>query len=294
MLQKLLHPSRVARLLACTSILILALGLGGCQTSGLSDITGSIGEKAEHRPRRRSAPRRRALPGTLSRQSEGCRRGAEIRQGAARDGTAVAGGCGARTGHHRPSRQQAAARRLWPRAGGQRQFPAGLRRARPRPQPRRSGLAAALGAGSDAGPTRPIRGGAAILCERAEDRARPAVGAVQSRTVLRAFEGSAEGRGDAAPRPWPCGDRSARARQSGAGGRPAGPSRRGRKDREGRPAARRGCRQRRAVEAHAVAEGQGERAGRGREDADRGRTDGRDRIRSVRQNALVAVRPSTP
>ncbi|WP_028346169.1 tetratricopeptide repeat protein [Bradyrhizobium murdochi] len=46
MLQKLSHPPRVTRLLACTSTLILALGLGGCQTSGLSDITGSIGEKA--------------------------------------------------------------------------------------------------------------------------------------------------------------------------------------------------------------------------------------------------------
>jgi Flp pilus assembly protein TadD len=55
MLQKSFHPSRVARLLACTSFLILALGLGGCQTSGLSDITGSLGEKAEPRaadPRR--------------------------------------------------------------------------------------------------------------------------------------------------------------------------------------------------------------------------------------------------
>src|SRR4029078_2977573 len=35
------------RLLACTSTLILALGLGSCQTSGLSDITGSIDEKAD-------------------------------------------------------------------------------------------------------------------------------------------------------------------------------------------------------------------------------------------------------
>src|SRR2546429_8085510 len=47
MRQKLLHPSRLARLLACTSTLILALGLGACQTSGLSDITGSIDEKAD-------------------------------------------------------------------------------------------------------------------------------------------------------------------------------------------------------------------------------------------------------
>jgi Flp pilus assembly protein TadD len=43
MFQKLPHPPRIARLLACTSTLILALGLGGCGTSSLSDITGSIG-----------------------------------------------------------------------------------------------------------------------------------------------------------------------------------------------------------------------------------------------------------
>jgi Flp pilus assembly protein TadD len=56
MLQKLSHPPRAARLLACTSTLILALGLGSCQTSGLSDITGSIDEKAE--TSRASDPRR--------------------------------------------------------------------------------------------------------------------------------------------------------------------------------------------------------------------------------------------
>lgn len=56
MSQKSPHPSRVVRLLACTSALILALGLGACQTSGLSDITGSIDEKAD--PGRASDPRR--------------------------------------------------------------------------------------------------------------------------------------------------------------------------------------------------------------------------------------------
>ena len=58
MRQKLLYPSRLARLLACTSTLILALGLGSCQTSGLSDITGSIDEKAD--TGRVSDPRRDA------------------------------------------------------------------------------------------------------------------------------------------------------------------------------------------------------------------------------------------
>jgi Flp pilus assembly protein TadD len=47
MRQKLPDLSRAARLLACTSTLILALGLGSCQTSGLSDITGSIDQKAD-------------------------------------------------------------------------------------------------------------------------------------------------------------------------------------------------------------------------------------------------------
>jgi len=47
MRQKLLYSFRVARLLACTSTLILALGLGSCQTPGLSDITGSIENKAD-------------------------------------------------------------------------------------------------------------------------------------------------------------------------------------------------------------------------------------------------------
>src|SRR2546430_16165400 len=58
MRQKLLNPSRLARLLACTSTLILALGLCSCQTAGLSDITGSIDEKAD--AGRASGPRRDA------------------------------------------------------------------------------------------------------------------------------------------------------------------------------------------------------------------------------------------
>ena len=54
MFQKLSYPSRTARLLACASLLML--GLGGCQTPGLSDITGSIDEKAD--VTRGSDPRR--------------------------------------------------------------------------------------------------------------------------------------------------------------------------------------------------------------------------------------------
>jgi Flp pilus assembly protein TadD len=47
MRQKLLHPFRVTRLLARTSTLIFALGLGSCTNSVLSDITGSIGDKTD-------------------------------------------------------------------------------------------------------------------------------------------------------------------------------------------------------------------------------------------------------
>ena len=48
MLHQLLQPNRFTRLLLPTaSSAILALALCGCQTSGPSDITGSLGEKAE-------------------------------------------------------------------------------------------------------------------------------------------------------------------------------------------------------------------------------------------------------
>ena len=86
--------------------------------------------------RRRAAARSGFLSRALSRQPQGRRRCAAIRQGAARRRTALPGGRGARTGHDRPSRQQDAACRLWAGAGRQRQFPAGVRRAQPRPQPR--------------------------------------------------------------------------------------------------------------------------------------------------------------
>ena len=46
MFQKLRQQSRLARALACASAVLL-LGLSSCQTSGPSDITGSLGDKAE-------------------------------------------------------------------------------------------------------------------------------------------------------------------------------------------------------------------------------------------------------
>src|SRR5437868_9772863 len=45
----------VRRLASVAASVVLAAGLWGCQTSGPSDITGSLGEKAEARP---SDPRR--------------------------------------------------------------------------------------------------------------------------------------------------------------------------------------------------------------------------------------------
>jgi Flp pilus assembly protein TadD len=45
------QPSCLARYLASVAVAaILAVGLGGCQTAGMPDITGSVGAKAEARP----------------------------------------------------------------------------------------------------------------------------------------------------------------------------------------------------------------------------------------------------
>src|SRR6202047_2502763 len=51
------QQSCLARFLASAAVTaILAAGLGGCQTAGMSDITGSLGSKAAARPD--TAPRR--------------------------------------------------------------------------------------------------------------------------------------------------------------------------------------------------------------------------------------------
>ena len=48
MLRQLLPQNRFVRHLACgASFAILLLGLANCQTAGPSDITGSLGDKAE-------------------------------------------------------------------------------------------------------------------------------------------------------------------------------------------------------------------------------------------------------
>ena len=79
------------RLASIVSSVILVLGLCGCLTDGGPDITGSLGEKAEARPCRRSAARPRLLRRSPSRQSQGRRRGGAISQGAARHTAALPG-----------------------------------------------------------------------------------------------------------------------------------------------------------------------------------------------------------
>ena len=114
------------------------VGVGALQLpdrgpSDISDVTGSLGEKAEAS---RAADPRREVESYRDRfRANPKDADAALQYGKAlRDrGTAVPGGRGARTGHDRPSRQQGAAGRLWAGAGGQWQFPAGLRRAQPRP-----------------------------------------------------------------------------------------------------------------------------------------------------------------
>ena len=131
---------------------------------------------------------------------------------------------------------------------------AGARRARPRAHARPARLAHPVGAGRGARSDGPPRRGAALLRERAQDRAGRALGAVQSRPVLRAVQGSraAPRRRCGAPPPQPQ-RRSAGAAEPRAGGRPAGPLPGSRGDRARRPAAGRGRRQRRLSAADAGA-----------------------------------------
>ena len=72
-------------------------------------------------------------------------------------------------------------------------YTAGGRRARPRPGARATGLAHPLGARRGARSDGPSRGSATLLRHRAEDRARRAVGLVQSRSLLRALQGPGAG-----------------------------------------------------------------------------------------------------
>ena len=91
-------------------------------------------------------------------------------------------------------------------------YAAGARCAQPRAHAGPAGLAHPQRARRGARPDGPPRRCAAVLFERAQDRAGRAFGAVQSRPVLRAVEGSRARRDDAAP----CrGARRTRARRCG-------------------------------------------------------------------------------
>ncbi|MGY4328652.1 Flp pilus assembly protein TadD [Bradyrhizobium sp. LB7.2] len=115
---------------------LLILALGGCQTTGIEDITGALGGKSEMAGRLDAKPdakpdmdalreRYRAKPGDPNVALE---YGKALRQTGQR-AQALAVLEQAVLAH---STNKAGARRLWPRARRQRQFPAGVRRPRSR------------------------------------------------------------------------------------------------------------------------------------------------------------------
>ena len=134
MLRKLPQRAYFARLLASTASSASAAMLCGCQTSATSDITGALGDKAE-------TSRRPTLGATLESHHERYRANpkdvdaaiqyAKALRASGQRAQAVA--CLNRPPS--PTEQQDAPRGLWAGTGGQRQFPAGLRRAGSRPQP---------------------------------------------------------------------------------------------------------------------------------------------------------------
>ena len=176
---------------------VLALSAAGCKTT-VDDITGSVAEPRAPQHRGRMARRARDLGQPLPRQSRRRQGRHRLCQGAARHRPARPGGGGAATGLDPQSAQHGAARRLWPRARRCRPIHRSARRARPRPHAGQSGLAHPQCAGRRARPDGPPRRGAAPLRDRAQDRAERAVGAVQSRAVLRARQEAAAGGSDLA------------------------------------------------------------------------------------------------
>ena len=152
-------------------------------------------------PRRRRAAhatsnggRRWSLGRALPRQSGRSRRRGRLRPGAARHRPARAGRRGARTGGDpqsgRPRVLGAYGRALADNGNFQQALDVLNRAHTPGP----AGLAHPVGAGRGARPDGPPRRGAALLRQRAAADAGRAVGAVQSRPVLRAVEESAAGR----------------------------------------------------------------------------------------------------
>ena len=237
MLRKLSHPYLI-RAASCVHVVSdSGAGLCGCQTFGTIRHYGFDRRQGGHRACGRPSARRRSYQERYRANPKDVDAALKYAKALRAVGPAGAGSCGARTGHHRPSGQQDAARRLWPRAGRQRQLPAGVRRAWSRPQPRRSRLARSLGAGSrdstSSAGYEEARHYYASALKIAPDE--PSVlsnlglSYVLSKDLPKAEE--------TLRRAYGLRRRSARAGESGAGGRPAGPVRRSRKDREGRPAA---------------------------------------------------------
>ena len=200
--QNLLQPFRFTRLLACTATsAILVLGLCGCQTAGVVRHHGVAGRKGRNQPPA-ADPRREVELARDRFRANPKDADAALQYGKALRATgqkaqAVAVLEQATIAHPGNKALLAGYGRALADNGNFQQAFDVLSRAHTPDDPDWRILSAA---GSRARPTRPIRRSAAVLCERAEDRARRTVGAVQSRPFLRPFERSAQGGGDLAPR----------------------------------------------------------------------------------------------
>ena len=136
MLRKLPQRFYFARLLAsdaASAILGLACS-AAARPRAISDITGALGDKVEtSRARRPSARPRISTTIAIEANPKDADAALQYAKALRATGPAGPGGRGARTGHHRQPEQQGAPGRLWAGAGRQRQFPAGVRGAGPRP-----------------------------------------------------------------------------------------------------------------------------------------------------------------
>ena len=180
-------PARPPRLRRCLGRLERGRLLDHDRPSS-SDTTGSIATDTAPRIPCPVAAGNGFLGRALPRQSGRSGRGGPLRPGATRRRSARPGRGRARAGGDPQPEQSRRARRLWPGARGQRQLSAGARRAQPRAHAGPARLAHPFGPGRGArsdGP--PCRRPAALRQCVAAD-ARRAVGAVQSRAVLRALE----------------------------------------------------------------------------------------------------------
>ena len=146
----------------------------------------------------------------------------------------------------------AVARRLWPRACGYRKFRTGARRAWPRAHARSAGLAHSFGAGCRARPDGPARGSTPPLHQSALQIVPDEPSVMSNLGLSYALSKNLKrSRADLAARQRLQQPRAARAAESRAGGRLAGPFPGGRANRTRRSVARRGAGQSRLSEADA-------------------------------------------